>query len=212
MDHVALDKFEYTPYKVDQKGVKLLFAGVLEPDRWRSLLLLVESLKSLREEGLNVSLDIYTFPAQIEKYGSQLDSPPASRVHEAVPFAEVPRLLSGADILVHVETFGLQYEAMITLSLSTKIPQYMAAGRAVLGIGAGHLASMQYLEKSGSGIVVAQKDGAALKEAVKSMVCDADLRIRLARRARQTAETNHDAVAGRERFRGVLAEVARSGS
>jgi glycosyltransferase involved in cell wall biosynthesis len=212
MDLVTLGDFGYKPYEVRRSSVKFLYTGVLEPDRWRSLKLLGDSLQALREEGLDVSLDIYTVPAQIAKYGSLLHLPPVSQVHGAVPFAEVPRLLSDADILVHVEAFGLRHEAMMALSLSTKIPQYMAAGRAILGVGPSHVASMQYIEKSGGGIVAGQEEGPTLKEAVRRLVRDADLRVRLARKARQTAETNHDAAAGRERFKRVLSEAVRLGS
>jgi glycosyltransferase involved in cell wall biosynthesis len=211
MDSVTLGDFEYTPYEVGRRGVKLLFAGVLEPDRWRSLKLLLESLKDLCKEGLNVSLDIYTFPWQIEKYGFLLHSPPISRIHEAVPLAKVPLLLKEADILVHVEAFGLKHNAMMALSLSTKIPQYLASGRAILGVGPGQVASLQYIEKSGVGIVVGQEDGPALKNAVRTLVCDVDIRARFALKARQIAETNHNAVAGHERIKRILSEVISCG-
>jgi glycosyltransferase involved in cell wall biosynthesis len=210
MDLVSLDHSGYTPYAVRKGPVKFLFVGYLEPDRWRSLKLLGDSLKALREEGLDASLDIYTFPDQIAKYGPILHSPPAVEVRGTVPAEQVSALLSDADVLVHAEAFGLQDAAMISLSFSTKIPQYLAASRAILGIGPGNTASMQYIERSGGGIVVGQEGGPALKEAVQRLACDADLRVRLGQKARQTAETNHDAVAGRERFKRVLAKVAQS--
>jgi glycosyltransferase involved in cell wall biosynthesis len=212
MDIVTLNDFLYKPYEIRQRQIKLLFTGVLEPDRWRSLKLLVDSLQVLREEGIDVSLDIYTFPGQIEKYGSLLHSPPISHVHGPVPFAEVPRLLSDADILVHVEAFGLKEDAMMALSLSTKIPQYLASGRAILGVGPSQVASMQYLKRSGAGIVVGQEDGPALKDAVRRLVCDVDMRVRLARKAREMAETNHDAIVGRNRFKRFMSKASQSHS
>lgn len=212
MDLVTLDDWDYKPYRPRRGPVKFLFVGYLEPDRWSSLKLLGDSLRALRGDGLDVCLDIYTFPNQIVEFGPVLHSPPAVEVRGTVPPEQVSALLGEADVLVHAEAFGLRDAAMISLSFSTKIAQYMAAGRAILGIGPGDTASMQYVERSGGGIVVGQEDGQTLKEVVRRLACDADLRVRLAGKARQTAEANHDATVGRKRFKRILSEVAQSHS
>jgi glycosyltransferase involved in cell wall biosynthesis len=211
MDCVNLDGVDYKAYEVRRRPVKFLFMGYLEPERSRSLKLLGDSIETLRAQGLDASLDIYTFPDQIARYGSRLHSPPAVKVCGTVPPEKVSALLSDADVLVHAEAFGLQYGAEIGLSLSTKISQYMAAGRAILGVGPGATASMQYLEQSGGGIVAGEENCLALQAVVRRLVCDADFRANLAQKARETAERNHDAVKTRTQFKTILSEVAQMG-
>lgn len=211
MDTVNLEALSYKPYEVQRRPIKFLFVGYLEPERWRSLKLIGDSLTKLRAQGIDATLDIYTFPDQIAKYGSLLHSPPAVEIRGTVPPEQVFALLSDADVLVHVEAFGLQDDAMIALSLSTKIPQYMSAGRAVLGVGPGYSASMIYVEQSGAGIVAGEQSEPALTEALRTLATDAELRVRLAHNARQTAQTNHDAITGRERFKSILSDAVQSG-
>lgn len=207
VDFVDLGKTYYEPYKPATGPVQLYFVGYLEPDRWRTLRRIGETLSVLRSEGVPAQLKIFTFPDGIAKYGSLLSLPPVMEIAGTVPPNEVPRILSRADILVHVESFGLSDKGKISFSFSTKIPQYLAAGRALLACGP-EVASIRYVLSTRTGLVVTQPDPAQFLETLRRLITDVTLRTTLADRARALAIAQHDAETGRERLRELLADVA----
>ena len=50
------------------------------------------------------------------------------------------------DVLVHVESFDAYCKAKTSLSISTKIPEYLSSKRLILAIGPDDIASMEYLK------------------------------------------------------------------
>jgi glycosyltransferase involved in cell wall biosynthesis len=120
-------------------------------------------------------------------------------------------VLRRANVLVHVESFGSAERQYTRLSVSTKIPQYMSAGRPILAYGPGDVASCQYVQDSSSGVVVGRQDRQDLTDALRRLCADADLRARLGRQGWLTAIDKHNAETVRERFRAVLAGAAAGG-
>ena len=106
---------------------------------------------------------IYAPQPDLERYGAVLTGTPGLKVVGSLRAEDVPRVLFDADVLVHVESFDPAARRYTRLSVSTKIPQYMAAGRAILGYGPGEGASCQYIVSTGSGRVVGERDPAALR-------------------------------------------------
>jgi glycosyltransferase involved in cell wall biosynthesis len=94
------------------------------------------------------------------------------------------------------------------LSISTKIPQYLAAGRPVLCYGPSALASNRYFVDHRAGLVVGEQDPKALAAAATQLAMDRELRRRLGENGRKVAVEHHDARRQRERFREVLLKVA----
>jgi glycosyltransferase involved in cell wall biosynthesis len=125
----------------------------------------------------------------------------------SLPSNEVGSALTFADVLVHLESFDEDTARYTRLSISTKIPQYLAAARPVLALGPAGLASMTHLISSGGAIAVDTASKEALETAVRTIATDPFTRARLASNAVSFASKHHHAPAVREQFRTLLAEV-----
>jgi glycosyltransferase involved in cell wall biosynthesis len=118
--------------------------------------------------------------------------------------------LSRADVLVHVESFGAAAREYTRLSISTKIPQYMASGRAILAYGPSEVASCAYITETGAGLVVGDRNPDVLDVAIKKLTLDTQLRADLGRRGWERARSHHNSELERDRFRQTLARAASS--
>ncbi|WP_422739390.1 glycosyltransferase family protein [Micromonospora sp. WMMD729] len=188
--------------------VDLVYVGGLHLDRWRSLRRIGESVQRLAERGVPVRLTVHAPAADLGRYGGRLAGLPAVRMGGSLPASEVPGALRQADVLVHVEAFAEEHRRYTRYSLSTKIPQYLAAGRPVLGFGPAELASMAHLSEAEAGVVVGVDDDAALTDAVGTLCADVELRSRLGRQGLAYALRHHRTDRVAARFAEVLREAA----
>ena len=109
------------------------------------------------------------------------------RLVGSVPNGELPEVYASADILVHVESFDPEWASYTHLSLSTKVTEYMMAGRPLLGVGPRSANSIRYISESGAGVSQMEDDATELLGKVRSLVADRSLRERLGLRARAVA-------------------------
>ncbi len=103
------------------------------------------------------------------------------RLHEPVPYAEIPRVLAAADVLVVPRPVSRSAR----FGFPSKLPEYLALGRPVVVTDVGEQARV--VEHQVTGLVVAAGSVAALADAL-TRLRDASLRRRLATAARQAAE------------------------
>lgn len=187
--------------------VRLLYLGGLHSDRWRALQEIGYALKDLARDGYSCEFLIYTQPDASAQFGTTLEVPPVMRVVGWVPNQQVPQLVLNADILVHVESFESRSREYVHLSMSTKIPEYMMAGRCIFAYGPAEVASMRYIEKTGAGITVGIRDMALLRSRLADILRSPEERERLGSKARAIALERHEATRERERFRNVLEHI-----
>jgi glycosyltransferase involved in cell wall biosynthesis len=201
-----VERFETTP-EPERPCVRLCFIGALAPNRWQPLRSIGMALAKLRERGILGELAIYTFPEDFRSFGKHFEGCEAIVNGGTAAPSEVRDLQLDANVLVHVESFDEASRLLTRFSLSTKIPQYLMAGRCVLAVGPAEAASIQYIADSGSGIAVSSDDQAMLCAGLERLLKNPILRRQYGAQARQTAITRHDASAERERFRAIVSEV-----
>ena len=135
----------------DAAGPVLRYVGGLHLDRWR---LLTKVAQALGRVSPSSTLHVNAPEADLGRYAKEFTAlknvvwGPSLAAHDVGP------ALHDSDLLVHVEAFGPAARAYTRLSISTKLPQYMASGRPVLGYGPPEIASMRHIERSGCGLVV----------------------------------------------------------
>ena len=191
------------------KSVRFGYVGGLHLNRWRSLLSLAETIQSLTRSGESISLEICAPAKDIELHGSKFSAFSSILHLTSVSPDQVIDALISYDVLVHVESFLPEDSRYTKLSVSTKIPQYMASARPILAIGPDGLSSIQYVEQSRAGLVV-NEEGAntALAEAVHRLAQSKDLRDKLGQAGYRMALEHHDASLERLRFASVLSCAA----
>ena len=134
-------------------GPRLIYAGSLRHDRWRSLKEIGEALRYVNSEGIPGKLFIYAPAKDIAEFNGRLAGP-SVEVVGSIAQKEVSGVLKEGHILVHVESFEKNIRKYTRLSMSTKIPQYMAAGRPLLCYGPGEVCSCRFIEENECGLVV----------------------------------------------------------
>ena len=188
--------------------LRLSYVGGLHLKRWEVLDQLGHALERLRLEGVSASLSIYAPARDVLEHRGRLIRPDIVDVVGTLAPSDVPSILAAADVLVHVESFDETIARFTRLSLSTKLPEYLASGKPLLGIGPPSLASIQYILECGAGLVVAEQNADVIATAVRHLAGRADLRTALGEAGWQAARSRHDGDKERERFRALLSRVA----
>lgn len=189
--------------------VEFVFAGNLSYDRWREIGSLGLALKQLGEQGVSAKLTVYGSPAHFTLYASKLQIE-GVELREWVPVDELATVFQNADVLVHVESHqDLEMRQAIRLSLSTKISQYMMAGRPILGIGPSELASIQFIQNSSAGVVFDVESSDRLTDVILSMISDRSRLEQLGANGREKAMAVFAGESQRKRFRQLIRETVQ---
>ncbi len=118
-----------------------------------------------------------------------------------VPHQEVPALLDAADICL----VPLRDVPLFSSFIPSKIFEYFAAGKAVLGAVTGEPARIL---DAGGALVVAPEDDTAIAEAIRELAKDADRRAEMGTDARRYVEDHFDRRALADRYRHVCAGLS----
>jgi len=126
------------------------------------------------------------------------------RIAGHVPPEGVPAVQRDADVLVHVEAFDRASRRYTHYSISTKIPEYMAAGRPILAYGPAEAASLKYILKSQCGLAVSERSASMIQAAVTELATSASKRREMGSHGRQVAESRHNADSQRIQFQAAM--------
>ena len=206
MNCVAVQSFSSpTEHKINSK-IKFGFVGGLHLNRWRSLLLIVTALQELENHGELITLDIYAPQNDITAYGKLFADFSVVGNFATLDTSIINSELARFDVLVHVESF-LDDDARYTrLSISTKIPQYMASGRPILGFGPASLSSIRYIEKMAAGLIITNYNNPIplIKSDALRLISSSELRHTLGLNGFRIATKFHNASIESEKFRSCI--------
>jgi glycosyltransferase involved in cell wall biosynthesis len=189
-------------------ALELLYVGGLHLGRWDSLLLVGRALARV---GTRAHLTVYAPPSDIDGAVIPRELAGVVRVGGTLEPTEVQARLRDADAFVHVESFDESASRYTRLSLSTKVPQYLAAGRPILAVGPEPLASMHVVRASGGGLVVTDPTIEAAEHAIRLLASDPGLRKAMGARGRAYATENFSAAVVRQRLARALMVAAGRG-
>jgi len=211
VDQAAFDQYrESRPVGVDATGrqvVEFVYVGGLHLGRWESLARIGRALESAVPG--SARLTVHAPERDLARYGDAFRPLSAVRLGHSVASAEVGGVLAGADVLVHVESFAPDTARYTRLSVSTKLPQYLAAGRPVLAHGPAELASMRHLQRAGAAVLVGAEEPTLLAVRIAQLCADPSLRQRLGDSGHAFAKLCHSQQQVAERFAAELARAAR---
>jgi glycosyltransferase involved in cell wall biosynthesis len=201
---IAAEAYDPAPRTADGT-IRLVYAGSLELARWESLRTIALALKQLRDkQGIQTRLIIYAAPDQLNEHRAALDVPPVTDLRGWVAPEHLPQVFHDADVLVHAESFQPALTDYTKLSFSTKLSQYMMAGRCILAFGPENLGSIRVARDAGAAVAFSENSPAALARGLYPLLTRPEMRQQLARSGRLWAEQNVDHQAAKERFRQEL--------
>lgn len=151
------------------RPLKLVYAGNLGINRYKVLHLIGQALLELeQEEGIHARLGIYSSYLPEKRVRKKLELAPVMTFCGSRYGEELEQVKRGADILVHVEAFERRYRQLTYTAMSTKISEYLAAGRVILAVGPKESASVGFLQKHDVAMVVPEYDKQAVKAQIRS--------------------------------------------
>ncbi len=182
--------------------VRIRYFGNLGLERW----------KVLRELGICIeALNCHRARAMLEVYSSVTDEgiirvltiENACYYRGWVSGDELFRLLQGADITVHVESFNGAMMRRTWASISTKIANYLGAGKCILAIGPDGLASMEHIKEAACTVSRLED----LPRKVDRLIGSAELRSSYQEKARNLAREKHDIEQIKKQVRQIVETV-----
>jgi len=165
--------------------------------RWESVVRFAKGLQQLIEEGLVIKLIVFTskeliYPPAFGSWFEIRDFEPSEK--------ELAKALTSADIAIIAEGSDEDSKTYFRFSFSAKLPLYMMAGCALLGIGPRKLASFQYILQNNIGWVLESENPKEMIHQMREILLDQDRMQQYRTNARNLALKEHDCRKVRCRF------------
>lgn len=195
------------------KSVRFVYVGGLHLSRYENLSQISKIIRGLKNDGQDIELRIYAPKKDLDQYGSFLKKAGATICGSLSP-DEVHNVLCECDVAIHVESFSKKHSLYTRLSVSTKIPQYFAAGLPVLAFGPSDVASCRYVADSDCGILVGNHHLGNLARAISKLTLHPEIRHQFGRKCLEIAKERHAMKSEQERFQFALSQAVsfRGGS
>ncbi len=186
-------------------AVDIVYAGGLHLGRDSSLAEFGDLLQRIaKNTGLNITLSVYSLQEPTKKY--------AKRYKElGVQFAGslshelIAQRFFEADFVLHIESFDEAYVNTTKLSISTKIPEYLASGTCIICFGPSSISSVRLIENNKLGVCLTEKDTTEIMESkIAAVISSSDLRQSFARKGFEFAKSRFDVEVSRRNFVAIL--------
>ena len=157
--------------------IKLVYAGNIFINRWKILKKIGIALTKLNlENKFQCRLMIYTPTLISKELESDLLAAGSITYGGTLNQEELALAIQDATILVHVEAFDTRMKKITKLSISTKIPEYMASRRCIFAVGPNDVASIRYLSENNLGQVATTDDIEVIKQKLGEILTNFKLR------------------------------------
>ena len=103
---------------------------------------------------------------------------------------EVKQVQKEADVLLHVEDFGIKGSLTTRLSFSTKIVDYFLEKKCIVAIGAERCSSIKYVERNDSAIIINNKH--KILQTLQEIADNPQIIGRYAQKAWDCGKRNHE--------------------
>jgi hypothetical protein len=127
--------------------IRLIFAGHIYCNRWKSLKVIGDALKVINRDKVHMFLDVFTTDELTNEQLKALSEERFIYMKGAISPERLAEEYANADIALHVESFDKKYRLATRVSFSTKIIDLMATGCAILAVCWNRHAGYQYLNE-----------------------------------------------------------------
>lgn len=152
--------------------IKIIYAGSLYCNRFKTLVLLSKALQEINRAGVKFILEIYTKDYLNEKIYRILNDKKSTFIYSSVTKEVLFQKYHDSDIALHVESFDKKYREITKLSFSTKIVDCLQSGCAPMVISWDKHAGYTYLNKNKLAFCISNKDN--IKETLYYIVNNRD--------------------------------------
>lgn len=192
---------EFRP--VNTEKPLIVYFGSIRLGRSLALLELADALRSI-DPGYR--LEVYSSESD-ESYSKELSEHPNVDFRGAIPYAEVRQKIADCDIYVIAEGFRPQDINLTRYSLSTKAPDSLASGAAILTYGPGDAGVVDYMAQTGASTVCTDKS--LLADEIRKLIFDTELQRRQYELAAAASAKNHKIESTTTAFESVIADAVK---
>lgn len=214
---VIHNSFDISPYAVAKSGAQssngaggasrgIVYTGDIYEAHYDAFRNLLEALDRLGRE--EIKLHAYTPRTEEELAREGLRG--RMVLHAPRDPSEIPCVQRDAGALFLPLAFNSPYPELVRTSATTKLGEYLAAGRPVIAHAPPDSFVSWYFREHECGVVVDRLDPAQLAEALGRVLDDEALRQNLADRAWKRAVADFDIESAREKFWKILEEGVRA--
>lgn len=136
--------------------IRFVYAGGIYLNRWKTLGHLADAMRSINEDDVKMTLDIYTNNPLTGEMSKAINDGTTSKVHKAVSMTKLREIYHHSDIALHAEAFDIANRHTVRMSFSTKIVDCLDSGCAVMAICDEKQAGFAYLKRNDSAICVSK--------------------------------------------------------
>lgn len=176
----------------ENNSLKIGYFGGMHLNRWKSLSVIGSVLKEISLEK-NKKLNLSIYSNQIPEKGilEAITDPPFIEYCGSLNGEELIIEMNKYDILIHVESFDFDMRYKTRLSISTKIPEYLASGKPILAVGPKEISSMKYLEETGIAYTINTLDKTEIKNIINNILNESDSHEEIGLKGIKIAEEKH---------------------
>ena len=189
----------------DKQGV--VYLGDVSLGRNEQLCAIADALKECSGSSIPEAVDVYTAETD-PGYLAPLKNHPEICFHGAVPGNQVAGIIRKAKAVIHTESFDPMTREQVRYSLSTKIPDCLMSGTALLAYGPPEVASMDYLIRNEAAFAATSRE--ELPKVLESLFTDHTEYSRIVGNAKALARKNHTPEGTRETVRKALADATEN--
>lgn len=182
----------YNGNKQVHSPIRLIYAGSLYSNRWKTLRTLVKVINDINYEigSIAISLDIYSGSVLNAKYSAFFNNSNSCRLHPSVPFDALMEFYDDYDIALHVEGFDIRSKAKVRMSFSTKIIDCLASGCATMCICENRQGGYAYISSNDLGICI--DSPSKIKESLMRIISDPSIINRYREKAHEFGLAHHN--------------------
>jgi hypothetical protein len=142
----------------------------------QSVLEVATAVDQLNSEGINVIFEIHTMKWYMDWANENLAHLKSVRINPLVPAEDYQNAIKAADILLVAYNFDQKSIAYTRLSMANKLPEILATGKLLFSYGPLEIATIERIQSDALGIVVSSPDPTLLKNTLRHVLIDHDLR------------------------------------
>lgn len=141
-----------------EKPIRLIYAGRLYCNRWKTLAAIGHALKIINRDSTKFILDVYTQENLTTRQSQALCKENYIYLHGAVTPDELKQIYQQGDIALHVESMDLKNRLLTRVSFSTKIVDLMSSTCAIMAICWKEHAGYKYLQENDAAFCLSNYD------------------------------------------------------
>lgn len=213
MNAVDIEKYsgfyDISNTKIKSKDkLKIAYFGGLHLNRWQSLTKVGAAIRELSKENMiDMSLSIYSNKVPEELIMKSITDSPYIQYVGSVNENEIIEEMQKYDILIHVESFDKKMTQKTRLSISTKIPEYLASGKPILAVGPHNISSIKYLKGLGVAYIVESLEKTEIKDILMKIAHEKNKHKEIGQRGIEIAKSSHSIENNRKLIRENLGKI-----